>query len=152
MIVVRRADIDDVEDALFLARRMHVESPLHCDYNYSQAKVEQLIECAIATEEWLPLLAYKGGKPIGMALMVVAETFYGGDKECTDLVFYVDPTERGGRCALKMVQFIEWWSSDKDAKRIMIGVHNGINHDQASSFFTKLGYRAQGIVMEKSVH
>lgn len=154
MIVVRRALFtpEDMADALFLARRMHEESPLHRDYNFHAAKVSELITNAIAADDWLPLLAHKDGKPIGMALLVVAQTFFGTDNECSDLVFYVDPVERGTRCAIKMLTFIEWWASDRDAKRIMIGVHNGINHEVAVRFFNKLGYLSQGILVEKSVH
>jgi GNAT superfamily N-acetyltransferase len=78
--------------------------------------------------------------------------FYGPDKECTDLAFYVDRAVRGGSVAFRMLSRIDWWASDLGAERIAIGIHNGINHEQGVRFFSKLGYKPQGILMEKSVH
>ncbi len=152
MTVVRRCEPEDVDDALFLARMMHAESPLHNSYRFDDAKVRQLIINSIADPNWLPVLAYAQGKPIGMALMLVTEMFYGPDKECLDLVFYVDPTARGGHAAFKMSSMIQWWASDQGAERCTIGIHNGINHDTAMSFFMKMGFKPLGVLMEKSVH
>lgn len=155
MIVVRRLDFDDkpkVEAAMRLAAMMHSESPLHSPYPFDTMQVHELMRAACKDPDWLPLVCLRDDEVIGMGLLMCQPMFFGPDKEVSDLAFYVRPDCRGTSAAFRMMAFIDLWASALGAVRIQVGIHTGINHDVALSFFQKIGYRVSGICVEKSVN
>lgn len=152
MIHVRRCTDKDMYQVLRLARKMHAESPLHSLYPFSVEKVTHLVESARASADWLAVVVVKDMILIGFALVAKTPMYFSDSDEVVDLAIYIAPDSRGGRAALLLIKFIEHWAQHLGVARIAFGIHTGINHDQALSFFVKMGYVPEGIQITKSVH
>ncbi len=58
-------------------------------------------------------LAEREGEAVGMVALRLAKMWYSGDEGCywTELGLYVREDARASRCAIKLLQFVRWWSA-----------------------------------------
>lgn len=144
---VRRAMEEDMSEILVLARRFHAESPVHRALSFSEQKVSNLIRTAFEDPAWLPIVAVDDQGIIGIGLFWCLPEFYSEDRVAGDIVFYVAPDRRGSWAAIKMLDYVVEWARAAGALAYRMGIHTGINHDQAVRFFEKRGLKLTGFMM-----
>lgn len=131
----------DMHDLIGLGRAFHEES-WYRDMDLSIAKLVQLIEGAIAGDPYFGYVAIdKSNRPIGYAMALCHEHYFGTDLTVTDLGIYLLPEYRSPLVAATLVRELEEWAFEHmGAKDINLGVSSGIADERIVRFYERLGF------------
>lgn len=151
-MLARLIEPDDVKYVVYLAEKMHAESPVYCQMTFDAAKVEALCNLCLNNEDWICIVAVTDdGTIIGFTAACVVPTLFGGDTIVEDLGFYVHAPWRGTTAAVRMLRMLETWAKSVGAVMIRMGITTGTNPVQTARFLGRFGYAETGWLYSKSV-
>ena len=90
-------------------------------------------------------LAEKEGDAVGMVALRLAKMWYSGEEGYywTELGLYVREDARASRCAIKLLQFVRWWSAQTAMP---------VRCPEFSSSATALPALSSGMIRVRSFH
>lgn len=91
------------------------------------------------------------GQVTGFALMGIQEHYFSGTLMASDYGLYVAPEYRGSRQVIRLLDSVEDWAKQHEAKSITIYHNTGIETDKAPSLFKKLGFDMKGYIFSKEI-
>lgn len=138
--------LDDIEETIALAHINVTESrfawmPFDADKVRANlermAKAPQSYNCAlVARKEDGQLVGYMAGQ--------IEEYFFCRERVATSVFLFVDPQERGGLAAVKLILAFRKWAQNRGAVEIYIGVAGGVAIERTGRFLKRLGLALTG--------
>ena len=136
----------DIDEVLALARVNVAESRfgwLPFDEEKVRGNLARMVEapqgynCAlIARNSAGKLVGYLGGS--------IEEYFFCRERVALSAFLFVDPEERGGLGAVKLILAFRAWAKNRGAVEISIGVAGGVTIERTGRFLQRLGLRLAG--------
>lgn len=151
-MTVRRATKDDINDLLLMGEALRYESPTYRIKSFCHKKIESFLNEAMDNPNCLVLIAESGGESAGYFIGGANHDFASFDVTAFDLSFYVLPDKRKGGTAVKLMKAFEAWAKEIGARYIRVGISTGIHTEKTSQFYQLLGFKPDGICLEKEVH
>lgn len=136
----------DIDDVLALARVNVAESRFGW-LPFDEAKVRaNLKRMAEAPQSYnCALIARKqDGKLVGYMAGQIEEYFFCRERVATSVFLFVDPNERGGFAAVKLILAFRKWAQNRGAAEIYIGVAGGVTMERTGRFLKRLGLTLTG--------
>jgi hypothetical protein len=84
------------------------------------------------------------GKLTGYLVGSIESYFFCDHTVATSVFFFVDPSERGGFAALKLILAFRAWAKNRQANELYIGIASGILVERTGKFLQRLGMRFTG--------
>lgn len=150
MIEVASLEPGDEMIVAAMARNMHAESPVYSQWPFDKDSLMGWIDLCRENEDWLCLIAWDNGLPIGFLAVGAVPMLFNRLKTIDDLALYVVPERRGSTAALRMLRMMEPWAAQRGVA-IRMGVTTGTNQQQAVRFLERLGYRQTGVLLTKTI-
>lgn len=136
----------DIDDMLVLARANVSESRfgrLPFDESKVRANLERMADAPQSYN--CALLARKqDGKLVGYLIGQIEEYFFCRERVATSVFLFVDPNERGGFAAVKLILAFRKWAQNRGAAEIYIGVAGGVTIERTGRFLKRLGFSLTG--------
>lgn len=145
--MIREATRGDIEEIIGLAFEMHQESR-YCVMEFDVEKVVGFLVGCIEHEDYLLLVAEKGGKIIGGFAGFVMEQWFSHDLFASDFALFVSPDRRGGMVAAQLVKAFTGWAKVKGCKMIQLGISTGVKVKETGKLYERLGYENYGELFE----
>lgn len=137
---------NDIDEAIRLARVNVSESRftgLAFDADKVRANLERMAQapqsynCAlVARKEDGTLVGYMAGQ--------IEEYFFCRERVATSVFLFVDPKERGGLAAVKLILAFRRWAQNRGAAEMYIGVAGGVAVERTGRFLRRLGFTPTG--------
>ena len=70
--------------------------------------------------------------------------FFCDHRVATSVFFFVDPAERGGFAALKLILAFREWAKNREASELYIGIAGGVLMERSGRFLQRIGMRFTG--------
>ena len=145
--MIRPATMHDIPALLELGRAMHAESPVFRWFAWSNAKVGELIEWLIASDDGLALVYDDGGAIVAGFLGVITEQFFSHDRFAQDYALFVAPTARGTNIGRKLVLQYRAWAAAAGVPAT-IGVSTGVEVEATGMMLESCGFDRYGALYE----
>ena len=84
------------------------------------------------------------GKLTGYMVGKIEQYFFCDYTVATSVFLFVDPKERGGLAALKLILAFRAWAKNRGAKEMYIGVAGGVLVERTGRFLQRLGLKFTG--------
>lgn len=101
------------------------------------AKAPQSYNCALVARK-------HDGRLVGYMAGQIEEYFFCHQRVATSVFLFVDPQERGGLAAVKLILAFRKWAQNRDAVEIYIGVAGGVAIERTGRFLKRLGLTLTG--------
>ena len=120
---LRELAIDDVAEAVALARHFHAESA-YASYPLAIGKVVGLIEKATQSQDMLCVVLARRDTDliVGYLLAIVHEHYFSYTLTCSDLGFYILPEYRNRGMGRALLRSVRAWAQERDADGISLQV------------------------------
>jgi hypothetical protein len=145
-MVISPLAASDTEEVVKLARINWAESRfqwLPFDETKIRANLARMIE-APATSNCAIVARNNTGRLVGYLAGSIEEYFFCRARIASSVFLFVDPAERGGRAALRLVLAFRQWAINRDAVEMYIGVAGGVLMERTGRFLQRLGLRLTG--------
>lgn len=136
----------DIEEVIALARRNLAESRfgrLPFDEAMVRGKLEKMAT-APQSANFAVVARREDGRMSGYMAGTVAEYFYCHERVASSVFLFVDPVQRGGLAAVKMVLAFRAWARSRGAVEMYIGVAGGVNMERTGRFLQRMGLKLTG--------
>lgn len=144
-VIVRLARSEaDVGAMIAIGRQLLAESPYFSKMPWSEARLITLGRMGLSKGNPGLLMAERGGRLVGVAVVAAGEQFFSDTKLATVQFFYVHPDARGGLAAVKLLRALRHWSADAGAADLLLHVTTGIRMDKTDRFLRRMGFRQTG--------
>ena len=147
---IRMANSEDAGRILDLAFQMHAESSRYSRYALHPEKLEAVIAQLTDMAEGCLLVAEVEGRIVGMMWGFMDAQFFSQVRIAKDLLLYIEPESRKGRCAYQLVKRFEAWAFEAGAAEVNLGVSAGIDNETATRFYERLGYQHTAVILTKT--
>ena len=84
------------------------------------------------------------GRLVGYLAGTIEEYFFSRARVASSVFLFVDPRERGGLAAVKLVLAFRRWAQNRDAAELYIGIASGVTTDRTGRFLQRLGMKHTG--------
>lgn len=143
-MLVRRATGDDLHAVIALAKKMHGESPAYRNYRFEPGKIANLVKLCVESPDWLLLIAYNLGTPVGFVAAGAVEMIFGSEKTVDDLAVYVVPEKRGSMLGPRLVKALVDWAKTTGAREVRLGVTTEIDNSRVTTLLERMGFSQTG--------
>jgi hypothetical protein len=143
---IRPIEMGDVDALITLARTNVQESRFH-GLPFDEARVRANLSHMINSQrsDHFSCVAYTSDKKITGYLIGSIEAYFFCDHTvATSVFFFVDPAERGGFAALKLILAFRAWAKNRQASELYIGVAGGVLVERTGKFLQRIGLRFTG--------
>lgn len=148
---VRRITEADIEDVVELAREMHAAGSFS-RFDFDPSTIRGVVRMALGDPKLVfCAIARRHGAPVGAFLGHKTRFFFGSTPLAQELGNYVTPSARGTSAAVRMCRMFEAWAKEMGVGVVQVGVTVGINDEQATRFYEKLGYDHIGVALRKEL-
>jgi GNAT superfamily N-acetyltransferase len=141
MITVRRGSLDDFPVMLDMGRAMQAESLI------PYPSIDEAVYRATVTvlgERYFIALAEREGEAVGMLTAFRTPFTFSAVEFAKHDIFYVRPSVRGSKAALKLVRAFEAWRAECGLDKAVLSVDTGLRPGVTGRFYERLGYRLMG--------
>jgi GNAT superfamily N-acetyltransferase len=146
--MVRNAVLEDVPAMVALGARMHGES-IYAPFDYCVDKTTKLFETLIACPSVGIALVYEvKGIVVGGFIGTVSEHYFGCDLQASDLALFIEPEQRKGSAAVRLLKAYIEEAKLRGAAQIMLGNSTGVEFERVSALFESVGFVKRGYVFE----
>lgn len=147
-MIIREAELKDLEQALVVGWEMHQESRYR-NMEFNLDKVAQFFTFIIESSDYLFLIVEKNSQVVGGFIGYAMPTWFSDELAAGDFALYIYPEHRGGTAALRMVkQYLAWCESKGvPPDNIDLGITTGVHTEKTKAFYEKLGFEMTGLVM-----
>jgi hypothetical protein len=83
-------------------------------------------------------------KLTGYLVGSIESYFFCNQTVATSVFFFVDPNERGGFAALKLILAFRAWAKNRQASELYIGIAGGVLVERTGKFLQRIGMRFTG--------
>lgn len=149
MVNIREATEQDISQLLLLGEALHRESPAYYLKSFDAQRLEGFLQTVINDPNYYCLVAEKQQVMIGYFIGGLTFEIISYDVTAFDLSIYVLPDNRNGRTAIKLFKTFEAWAKGHNAKYFRVGISTGIHTEKTSKFYQLLGFKPDGVVLEK---
>lgn len=147
--MIRPATLEDVATLVELGAHMHAESPNWSRLTYSRELVEATIRTLIESPDGFAYVAERNGRVVGGALAQIATHWCTSDRIAGELALFIEPEERGGLSAIKLIAAMQNWSERRQARTLMAGSSTEIDVERCAQLYESLGFRRlDGVTLE----
>lgn len=118
------------------------ESP-YKDLTVDPHKLDTILQALLTGNgtQGIAILAMKDDKPVGMVLGQVAEMLFSHETLAHELAWWVEPSHRGGKIAIKLLDAFEYWAKEvAKCKRVQMSMVETENADRVGKLYTRRGY------------
>jgi hypothetical protein len=143
---VRPIVVADI-DALLVLARLNVQESRFNGLPFDEAKVRANLMhmVSLPRSDHFFCGAFNGvGKLTGYLIGSIESYFFCDYTVATSVFFFVDPTERGGFAALKLILAFRAWAKNRQASELYIGIAGGVLVERTGKFLQRLGMRFTG--------
>jgi GNAT superfamily N-acetyltransferase len=81
---------------------------------------------------------------VGYLIGTIEEYFFCRERVATSVFLFVDPTDRGGLAAVKLILAFRQWALNRGAVELYIGIAGGVLVERTGRFLQRLGMRHTG--------
>lgn len=136
----------DIEEVIVLARQSHAESrfaPIAFDEHKVREGMRRMAaqpagsNCAIVVRN-------HGGRLVGYLAGTIEEYFFSHARVASSVFLFVDPRERGGLAAVKLVLAFRRWAQNRGAAELYVGIASGVTTERTGRFLQRLGLQHTG--------
>lgn len=152
-MIVRFAQMDDLEQLLILGERMRQESIVPYP-EINSVMVREFLK--ISTQgsgqgyAFAALVAEEDGELVGFMAAFCGPPIFSTEPAAHHSIFYVTPERRGSFAAKKLISAYEQWAEDQGAVAAEICVDTGLFTERTGKFYERLGYQFMGGKYRKS--
>jgi len=136
----------DIEEVVVLARSNWTESRFHwltLDETKLRAGLKKMVEAPASTN--CALVARNGeGRLVGYMAGTIDEYFFCRERVASSVFLFVDPKERGGLAAMKLILAFRQWALNREAAELYIGVAGGVAIERTGRFLQRIGLQLTG--------
>lgn len=148
-MTVRQATEQDIDQLILLGEALHRESPAYYLKSFDAERLKGFLQTVINDPNFCCLVAEKEQMLIGYFIGGLTFEIISYDVTAFDLSVYVLPDNRNGRTAIKLFKAFEEWAKGYNAKYFRVGISTGIHTEKTSKFYQLLGFKPDGVVLEK---
>jgi len=146
----REATQEDIPAIVALGAQFHASA----DYGfaYTPAKIERVLKHMISSQNDLVLVSDgTGGTVTGVLLGTCYENLWGTDLIASELAWWFDPSSRGGRAAIHLVQDFEKWAVAKGCRLISLSMLENLKGGAVSRLYSRMGYKQREATFLKTL-
>lgn len=147
-MIKTKLTLEDAQSIINLGEELKNESRFR-EHTYNPVGVEQILAATVKAPDKF-FIAYDD-QFRGLILMGIREHYFSTYKQAGDFAFFVKAEHRGSTLAVRLLQEAEKWAKEQGAHDMTILHNTGINMDQASRFFNRIGYGTQGQIFSKEL-
>jgi hypothetical protein len=143
---IRPMEIGDV-DALITLARIYVQESRFNGFPFDEVRVRASLLHMINSprSDHFSCVAHTSDKKITGALIGSIGSYFFCDRTvATSVFFFVDPAERGGFAALKLILAFRAWANNRQASELYIGIASGVLVERTGKFLQRIGMRFTG--------
>lgn len=145
-MVISPLATSDTEEVVKLAHVNWAESRfqwLPFDEAKIRANLARMVEAPV-TSNCAIVARNSAGKLVGYLAGSIEEYFFCRARIASSVFLFVDPDERGGQAAVKLVLAFRQWAVNREAVELYIGVAGGVLMERTGKFLQRLGLRLTG--------
>jgi len=144
MAEFRRLKEEDIREVVDLGAQLHEEGSYRVLKFDKEKMAFFLRKCLTMPNSMFCAVASDEGKIIGMALAISCAPWFSKDLIVVDLTISVVKRARGSHVATVLINMLENWSKEQNAKYLTLGISTGINVVRTGKLYTHLGYTFLG--------
>lgn len=149
--MIREFRLEDAPQVMDLAEQFHKESRYH-DYDFDRQKIIRLLAESTVNEDLLNIVAVDDNGVVRGGLCARATAHYfGNNRVAQDLWLFVEPSRRGGRHALELVERYIEWARERDCVEAIVSTSTGISEEKTLAFLEKAGFKRIGSITVRRV-
>ena len=133
----------DVRHIYTLGKKMHAESEFS-ELDWNEDKVLKWLSANTENPQRLVYCAYDDGVLVGVFIGSISRFYFGDDQLASDLLWYVDKDYRGTRVGVRLLKEFKKWATEKNVKRIQVGISSGLSMDRTGALLEKMGFTQIG--------
>ncbi len=143
---VRPIVVADIDPLLVLARTNVHESRFN-GLPFDEAKVRANLMHMVSlprSDHFFCGAFNSADKLTGYLVGSIESYFFCDHTVATSVFFFVDPAERGGFAALKLILAFRAWAKNRQASELYIGIAGGVLVERTGKFLQRIGMRFTG--------
>jgi len=143
---VRPFAMEDI-DALVVLARLNVKESRFASLPFDELKVRSVLAQMISLsrpDHFMCGVFNSSGKLVGYLVGSIEAYFFCNKTVATSVFFFVDPAQRGGFAALKLILALRAWAKSRNASELYIGIAGGILVERTGRFLQRIGMRFTG--------
>lgn len=141
-MIARRATLADLPDILRMGAAFHAASPVHQSIPFASDSLQQFCEQAFDNTEVGFWVAADGDRIAGMAAAVIFPSYFNHTATIVqELFWWVDSDARGTGAGKQLIESIEQWAADLDAKAVFMIALADKNEEKMQNVYARRGYR-----------
>ena len=134
-MTIRPATVEDVDSILGMAADFIGSTPYAAQLAERPALLRGFVDRLVANDAGQILIATRGPVAVGMIALWLFEHPYSGEATASELVWWVNPSERGS-LGVRLLKRAEQWARDRGAAVLQMIAPN----DRVAAFYTACGY------------
>jgi len=138
-MAVRKADIKDWPNVLYMGRMMHAEGRFS-GWTFDSVRARDAFVSSLELPGWLALISEIDGQPAGFFLGCIVPHFFSTTHFAGDLAWYMLPAYRGRRDGLVMLDMWEKHAESLGVREIKMTLSVGIVNDKVANILERRGY------------
>lgn len=148
MPTIRTAVPPDVPQLVELGARMHAESPRWSRLSFNGEKLAAFLLWTLEQKNWCTLVAEHEGRIRGVFVGMCCPHWCSDDLVAVDLALFINPEERGGITAARLLRAYMKWGEDMGCKMVQAGITTGVREQETARLYSALGMRPAGSIFE----
>lgn len=134
-MTIRAATLEDVDSILTMAQAFISSTAYAAHVSKRPAALRGFVERLIANDAGEVLIARRGIDAVGMIALWLFDHPYSGESTASELVWWVNPEERGS-LGIRLLKRAEQWARARGAAVLQMIAPN----DRVAEFYTACGY------------
>lgn len=148
--MIRNAQANDMPVLMTLAEMMHAESRFS-PYDFNQHQVEELFKNLIASPDGALFICEIDFEVVGFFAGQTGKTYLSMATVAFEHLVYVRKDKRGTFSSIRLIQSFIRWAREQGSAYIQVGVNSGIDDQQVTKLYKRLGFTLVGQALEMTV-
>lgn len=134
--MIRPATVDDASSIVALAQRFIRETPYSAQMPENPQQLRAFVNLLLEHEDGELFVAERGGAVVGLIALWVFLHPYSGERMASELVWWVNPEQRGGSLGVRLLKRAEMWAREHGAAVLQMIAPN----DKVAGFYQACGF------------
>ncbi len=143
-MIVRRAEVQDLDKLVNIGEIFQKESPLHGLQKFDKEKTTNFAKHMITGDNHCAFLVETEGKIHGFIAGGLRSMYYSSEQYLSEYVYYVTQDSRGSLAAKLLLDSFYDWGRENGAKAVEVGISTAIDPERADRFMKKMGFNYMG--------
>lgn len=150
-MIVRKAEVKDLERLVEIGEIFQKESPIHGLQEFDKEKTTAFAKHMITGDNHCAFLVESGDRIHGFIAGGLRSMYYSSDQYLSEYVYYVTQDSRGSLAAKLLLDSFYDWGGKNGAKAVEVGISTAIDPERADRFMKKMGFNYMGANFYKEV-